>query len=75
MTSVKHVIEMHLKESVYSCEFVRDVNGKWHAKVFLPNGSQWCFRQDQFGPFHPCDLHAERLAWVAIGMVNSGRVA
>lgn len=75
MTSVKHVIDLHLKDLAYSVEFVRDVNGKWHATVMLPDASQWSFRQEQIGPFHPCDQHAKRLTWVAIGMVNSGKAA
>ncbi len=75
MTSVRHLIELHMADVAYSVAFVRDAVGKWHAEVTLPDGSQWPFRQDDFGPFHPCDQHAERLVWVAVGMVNSGRAA
>lgn len=75
MTSVCHTIELHAGDVAYWVTFVRDVSGKWHAEVLLPDASQWGFRQDEFGPFHPCDQHAERLIWVAKGMVNSGRAA
>ena len=75
MTSVLHIIEIHDGDTAYSVKFLRDVVSKWHAEVSLPDGSKCSFRQDTFGPFHPCDQHAERLIWVAKGMVNSGRAA
>ncbi len=75
MTSVTHTIELHAKDSAYTVAFVRDVSGKWHAEVTLTDGSKWAFRQDEMGPFHPCDLHAERLVFAAKGRVNSGSAA
>lgn len=75
MTSVIHTIELHAGDTAYWVTFTRDVVGKWHAEVLLPDASKWAFTQDKFGPFHPCDQHAERLVWVAKGMVNSGRAA
>lgn len=75
MTSVCHTIEFHAGDTAYTVQFVRDVNGRWHAEVELPDASKWGFDQEKFGPFHPCDQHAERLIWVARGLVNSGRAA
>ena len=75
MTSVRHTIELHAKDVPYWVTFVRDVDGHWHAEVLLPDASSWHFSQEKFGPFHPCDQHAERLLWAAKGMVNSGRAA
>lgn len=75
MTSVVHTIELHAGEVAYWVRFVRDAVGKWHAEVELPDSSKWGFGQEKFGPFHPCDQHAERLVWAAKGMVNSGKAA
>lgn len=75
MTSVIHTIELHAGETAYWVEFVRDAVGKWHAQVLLPDASKWGFRQEENGPFHPCELHAERLVFVALDRRNSGRAA
>jgi hypothetical protein len=56
-------------------KFTRDVNQRWHADVKLMDGTRWAFRQDTAGPFHPCEVHAERLVFAAKAMVNSGRPA
>ena len=73
MISINHTIELHQGDMAYYVTFVRDVNGRWHADVTLPDASRWSFGQEQFGPFHPCKQHAERLIWAACGMVNSGK--
>jgi len=75
MKSVRHVIELLQGESLVEVLFVRDTDDHWHADVKLSDGSTWAFRQDVAGPFHPCELHAERLAFTAKAMVNSGRAA
>jgi len=75
MKSIRHVIELEAKETLIEVVFTRDTDEHWHADVTLSDASRWSFGQDNFGPFHPCELHAERLVWAAKGMVNSGRAA
>lgn len=75
MKSVRHIIELETRDGMAEVFFVRDVNGVWHADVKLGDGSSWSFRQQDHGPFHACELHAERLYFVALDRVNSGRAA
>lgn len=56
-------------------KFTRDVVNRWHADVKLIDGTQWSFRQDTAGPFHPCEVHAERLVFAAKALINSVRAA
>lgn len=72
--TVKATYELHFGDAAATVAFVLTTNRERVAEVEIGN-FKTLIRKETAGKFHPCDQHAERLYWVALGMVNSGAKA
>lgn len=74
--TVKATYELHFGDAAATVEFVLTTDREWVAQVEIGNFKTLIRKEmSGVGKFHPCDSHAERLYFVALGMVNSGRPA
>lgn len=72
--TVKATYELHFGDAAATVAFVLTTDREWVAQVEIGSFST-LIRQSCAGHFHPCDSHAERLYFVALDRVNSGRAA
>lgn len=74
MKSVRVEYQLEVQQRSATVIFLRDLHNRWMADISIEgiDGSTHLGR-DQVGSFHPCQQHAQRLVWTAIGRQNSGR--
>lgn len=68
--------ELEIRQRSATVVFLRDLNDHWMADVSIEGiDGQTHLAHDVIKPAHPCELHAERLYWMAVARANSGRAA
>lgn len=76
MKAVRVEFELEIRQRSATVAFLRDIHDRWMADVCIEGiDGPTHLSHDLIKPAHPCELHAERLYWLAVGMANSGRAA
>jgi len=74
--TAKALYELHFGDAIAFVEFLLTAANEWVAQVQIGDFKTLIRKEmSGVGRFHPCCVHAERLYFVALGMVNSGRQA
>ena len=74
MKALRVEYQLEVQKRSATVIFLRDLHNHWMADISIEGiDGLTHLGRNQVGSFHPCEQHAERLFWAAVGLQNSGR--